>query len=162
MKLSFSPGLIASLAALALGAGGLSGCREAASSSGQEGARPHIGHERPAHWPESLEAAVGQLRRLGQAIDSQPGDAPAAEANLRMALDIAGWLPEIAADSDMPEPSWNEVNTLAAGLVREIEKRSARRTAEAPRLGPVLAEPLLRLQVLSGTTEKGHSPTDGS
>ncbi len=38
---------------------------------------------------------------------------------MNIALDIANWLPEIAAESDMPEPPWNEVNAHSAALVAD-------------------------------------------
>ncbi len=38
----------------------------------------------------------------------------AGQKTLAIALDIANWLPEIAADSDMPETPWNEVNAQSA------------------------------------------------
>ena len=41
--------------------------------------------------------------------------------NLEIALDIANWLPEIAADSDMPETPWNEVNARSARLVADYQ-----------------------------------------
>ena len=40
---------------------------------------------------------------------------------MQIALDIANWLPEIAADSDMPETPWNEVNARSARLVADYQ-----------------------------------------
>ena len=40
---------------------------------------------------------------------------------MNVALDIANWLPEIAADSDMPEPPWNDVNARAVTIVADYQ-----------------------------------------
>jgi hypothetical protein len=53
--------------------------------------------------------------------------------SLMIALDIANWLPEIAADSDMPETPWNEVNTRSARLVADYQARNAASTNNARR-----------------------------
>jgi hypothetical protein len=39
-----------------------------------------------------------------------------------VALDIASWLPEIAADSDMPEEPWDEVNACSGVIVAGYQK----------------------------------------
>ncbi len=91
---------------------GLAGCRAENphdNASGHE--EEHAGHVIPAHKPKTFPDAVHRLRELndqfrsGSMIDRK---------NLGIALDIANWLPEIAADSDLPEPQWNEVNTRSA------------------------------------------------
>jgi hypothetical protein len=38
---------------------------------------------------------------------------------LQIALDIANWLPERAADSDMPEGPWDDVNARSAAIVAD-------------------------------------------
>jgi hypothetical protein len=38
---------------------------------------------------------------------------------LNIALDIANWLPEIAAESDMPEKPWDEVNGRSVAIVAD-------------------------------------------
>jgi hypothetical protein len=40
---------------------------------------------------------------------------------LPIALDIAYWLPEIAADSDMPREPWDDVNDCSARLVADYQ-----------------------------------------
>jgi hypothetical protein len=81
----------------------------------------HIGHVIPAHKPKDFPAAVRKLGELNRAIDAgiSRGQTKALvdDRTLPIALDIATWLPEIAADSDMPEASWNAVNTQSATLV---------------------------------------------
>jgi hypothetical protein len=46
---------------------------------------------------------------------------PTGPTSLQIALDIANWLPEIAADSDMPETPWNEVNARSARLTADYQ-----------------------------------------
>ena len=41
--------------------------------------------------------------------------------SLQVALDIANWLPEIAADSDMPEAPWNKVSAGRRCLVADYQ-----------------------------------------
>ena len=83
------------------------------------------GHVIPAHKPKDFPDAV---RRL-MALDEEIGRAPADEKALSMAADIAGWLPEVAAESDMPEGPWLEVDRLSSTLVAEY--RAPHATTEA-------------------------------
>ncbi len=101
----------------------VSGCRngqspgEAASHHDDEPA----GHVIPAHKPKDFPSAVRRLREWNGQIASNLLEGKARslveDKTLSMTLDIANWLPEIAADSDMPEAPWNQVNDLAATLV---------------------------------------------
>src|SRR5207237_2588964 len=77
----------------------------------------------PAHKPKAFPEAVRRLRELNDQIgrnvvQGQPGSLPD-DKTLHVALDIANWLPEIAGDSDMPEPPWNEVNARSATIVAD-------------------------------------------
>jgi hypothetical protein len=81
----------------------------------------HIGHVIPAHKPKDFPVAVRKLRELNRAIDAGIARGQMKALNddrtLPIALDIATWLPEIAADSDMPEAPWNTVNARSESLV---------------------------------------------
>lgn len=57
---------------------------------------------------------------------------------LSVALDIANWLPELAADSDMPAASWNEVHTLATDLANAYE--AVRRGGSLPTVRKAINE----------------------
>jgi hypothetical protein len=74
----------------------------------------HAGHVIPAHRPKTFPDAVRRLRELNDRI----GRGPARETT-GIALDIANWLPEIAAESDMPPGPWDEVNARSAELVSD-------------------------------------------
>jgi hypothetical protein len=87
------------------------------------------GHVIPAHKPKGFPEAVHKLRALNQQLDIEvsQGKSPALldEKALAIARDIAMWLPEIAADSDMPEEPWNEINAGSQALVSDYEKLRA-------------------------------------
>jgi hypothetical protein len=96
------------------------GCR--GEHSPGEDHQDHAGHVIPAHKPKSFPEAVLRLRelndRLARVVVGGPPAAPG-DRTLDIALDIATWLPEIAADSEMPEPPWDEVNARSATLVSD-------------------------------------------
>lgn len=106
---------------------GLSGCRrDPHSAKEREAPEEHAGHVIPVHKPKDFPSAVRRLRELNDQIVSKLADGKArslvAEKTLPIALDIANWLPEIAAGCDMPEPPWNEVNARSATLVADYQK----------------------------------------
>jgi hypothetical protein len=83
----------------------------------------HVGHVIPAHKPKVFPQAVRRLRELNDqfvrdGVSGQSGAAPAVKP-LQIALDIANWLPELAADSDMPEGPWDDVNARSAAIVAD-------------------------------------------
>lgn len=106
---------VALLAVCLLGAA--SGCGEG-QSQGDDRADDRAGHVIPAHKPRMFPEAVRRLRELNDQIGRGTADAK----TLSVALDIANWLPEIAADSDMPEAPWNQVNAHSAVLVADLQQ----------------------------------------
>ena len=86
----------------------------------------HAGHVIPAHKPRTFPEAVRRLRALNAAIGRIVARGGARsfgeDRSLPHALDIANWLPEIAADSDMPEGPWEQVNARAARIVVDYEQ----------------------------------------
>ncbi len=102
----------------------LAGCRgEHSPGESNDSEEDHIGHVIPAHKPKTFPQAVDRLRELNDQFlrDGGAGKAGSSldEKNLHIALDIANWLPEIAADSDMPKPPWDEVNVRSAAIVAD-------------------------------------------
>ena len=85
----------------------------------------HIGHVIPAHKPRSFPRAVSRCRELNDQISGAVAHGnpnPSVDPRmLSVALDIANWLPEIAADSDMPPAPWNEVHARAVNLANAYE-----------------------------------------
>jgi hypothetical protein len=101
----------------------LAGCHDDRHADSGDDHADHAGHVIPAHKPKSFPEAVRRLRSLNEAIALavQGGRARslADDGTLSIALDIAAWLPEIAADSDMPEGPWDEVNAQSEALVAD-------------------------------------------
>ena len=112
----FTPAYRAALAAACLLA--LAGCRGESSPGDHE---DHIGHVIPAHKPKTFPAAVQRLRELNDQIGREVGAGPPGEKTLHIALDIANWLPEIAADCDMPETPWNVEGARSAALAADYQ-----------------------------------------
>ncbi len=85
----------------------------------------HAGHVIPAHKPKTFPDAVRRLRDLNDALvrdlSGQRAPSSSERETLQIALDIANWLPEIAADSDMPEGPWNKVNTQSAAIAADYQ-----------------------------------------
>jgi hypothetical protein len=107
----------------------LQGCRGDHSHQGGEGEEEeHHGHVIPAHKPRTFPDAVRRLRELNAKIESSVSAGSASDQHddqaLEFALDIATWLPEIAADSDMPEEPWNKVNAVATVIVTDYRRLS--------------------------------------
>jgi hypothetical protein len=98
----------------------LAGCHREPSPGHDEG---HVGHVIPAHKPKTFPDAVRRLRDLnpeiGRIVAEGYHGSLTGVKSLNVAMDIANWLPEIAADSDMPEPPWNDVNARAAMIVAD-------------------------------------------
>ncbi len=115
-----TPAYRATLAAACLLA--LAGCRGESSPGDDE---DHVGHVIPAHKPRTFPEAVHRLRELNDQIGREIGGGASAAASgdktLHIALDIANWLPEIAADCDMPETPWNVVNTRSEVLAADYQ-----------------------------------------
>ncbi len=66
-------------------------------------------HHTPAHKPADYSAAVAQLGKLHDEIVGGRAR-PAGELDVFTELgDVVRWLPELAADSDLPEELWNRV-----------------------------------------------------
>jgi hypothetical protein len=103
---------------------GLAGCGSADRHG--EADHDHVGHVVPEHKPKSFPEAVRRLREYSERCtggirDPQATNVPDEKAMIQ-ALDIAHWLPEIAADSDMPEEAWNRVDACSAALVSAFEE----------------------------------------
>jgi hypothetical protein len=105
---------------LLLSAAGCRGGDSPGEAPGQD--EDHVGHVIPAHKPKSFPEAVHRLRELNDQFARGAGQARPAvtgDPSLNIALDIANWLPEIAAESDMREKPWDEVNGSSAALVAD-------------------------------------------
>lgn len=127
----------------------LGGC-DAATSPGEGG---HSGHVIPAHKPRTFPEAVESLKSLDGAITAAGGADTPEDERLEQAIDVAGWLPELATESDMPEGPWSEVDRLASALVYEY--RSIRSLRDRGPGAPMTARHLAALTQIVATSEPG-------
>jgi hypothetical protein len=99
------------------------GCRPDHSPGEGPGHEDHAGHVIPAHKPKSFPDAIRLLRELNRTIEATliagKAGSPLDDRTVPIALDIANWLPEIAAESDMPKQPWDEVNDRSAAIVSD-------------------------------------------
>ncbi len=114
----------------------LQGCRGNQSHEGGDDEEEHHGHVIPAHKPRTFPDAVRRLRELNAKIRPSVSGGTAGgeqgDQSLKFAVDIANWLPEIAADSDMPEEPWNRVNALAPIIATDYQRLSEAQARERP------------------------------
>lgn len=89
-----------------LAGGGLAGCGTEQESLYE------LEHELPAHWPRDLTDASQKISQRMQMLSSEPGDAQAA-TELR---ELVEWIPEIAADSELPEEHWLTIYDLCEAM----------------------------------------------
>lgn len=80
-------------------------------------AAPTAGHEEgshalPPHHPGTFRRAVDEIERRGAALLAGPADA-AARAEF---ADIARWLPELAADTELGRGDWERVAAVERAL----------------------------------------------
>lgn len=88
-------------------------------------------HVHAAHRPATFADAVNELERRGEALfgASQVEDR---RGELSELSDIIGWLPELAADSDLGRADWERARGAAERL-REVFERLAAESQPAPR-----------------------------
>jgi hypothetical protein len=85
-----------------------------------DGEYEKVEHFVPAHWPSDLLDASSKIdERTSQLSGQAKADAPAIERELR---DIVGWVPEIAADTDLSEEQWNPVYFASEKLSKRLSK----------------------------------------
>lgn len=134
-------------------------------------------HHVPAHRPADFPAAVARLQELHRELPApddhaadhaadRPGDG--IEAFVEWS-DLVRWLPELAADSDLPEAPWNRVDAAAAKLaallpptLSSAEGRAAYR-AHAAAVAPLLEELAAVVALFprakpGGPSDSGESP----
>lgn len=75
-------------------------------------------HSLPPHMPRSFPHAVEELQRRHQAlVDASPVEDPAPfRVEFQELCDIVGWLPMLAADSDLTEAEWLPIKQAADRL----------------------------------------------
>ena len=67
-------------------------------------------HGIPPHKPHSLEEAVSEVERRGRALIANSDKPP---TQVTEWFDILGWLPELAADTDLKRADWEQAVRIA-------------------------------------------------
>ena len=92
------------------------GCIQSDSHEGEDD--HHMEHIVPEHKPANFAEAVDELQHRTEHLKSHIGDEDESfDHELEELTDIVGWIPELAADSDMNEADWN----LADSISREMQ-----------------------------------------
>jgi hypothetical protein len=79
----------------------------------------HAHHEDPEHKPQDFPAAIERLRQFHAEFAQGP------EANaehLQIIADVLGWIPELAAQSELSEAQWNDVDGHAVALASWLSR----------------------------------------
>jgi hypothetical protein len=78
------------------------------------------GHFVPDHWPSSLDDAATKIAdRLTVLSESEDKEAYGELS------DIVGWVPEIAADSDLSEADWIPINEASRKISNRLRGKAA-------------------------------------
>lgn len=81
-------------------------------------------HETSSHRPKGFSDAVADLRARTASLTELGAKARSGKSwqgAVDKLADIVRWLPEIAADSDMPENEWDRVNEQSKALTQLVE-----------------------------------------
>jgi hypothetical protein len=101
---------------LVIGTFGIIGCNNQSVDDDHE----KVEHFIPAHWPSDLVDASDKItQRASQLIGQSTTDATTIESELR---DIVGWVPEIAADTDLTEAQWDPIHQASEKLSKRLAK----------------------------------------
>jgi hypothetical protein len=111
---------------------GAAGClrTEASTNSksgGDQSAYAQHAHHTPAYKPRDLPGAVKSLQeRCAQLFQQNAlGKPTSSDTYLQETLEIAGWFPELAGDSDLERAEWDRVNEASKQLVSQLTKLGA-------------------------------------
>lgn len=75
-------------------------------------------HEIPAHWPTDFPDAISKMeQRVGTLKSTHRSNETQTEL-----MEIVGWVPEIAADTDLSEEAWIPIYRICETLRKHLEK----------------------------------------
>ena len=86
-----------------------------------EHSHEHAHHHDPEHKPADFPQAVERLRAFH--AQHAAGQQPSA-GQRQIISDILGWLPELAAQSELREADWNEVDRGATAIANWLDRES--------------------------------------
>lgn len=76
-------------------------------------------HEVPSHWPMDFSDAVSKMeQRVGTLSSANRSSEIQTEL-----MEIVGWVPEIAADTELSEEAWIPIYRVCETLRRHLEKK---------------------------------------
>lgn len=116
--------------AVVMGLAGTAGCAFRIMPTKPRGENVEERHGIPPHKPATFAAA---WEALSQRLADAPHPETAALAHAEL-LDIIRWLPELAAETDLPRTAWEEVQRLALALEQTVQSPTPDWTAAKARL----------------------------
>ena len=124
----------------------IAGCGTSAESHEDEHHDEHLEHFVPAHKPKSFTDLVDQLALRAPKLNdaSQPSDGEASQpTGLQEFSDIIGWIPELAADSELTKPDFESAvaagNKLATVFAETLGPKKTK-SFEAETIEPLIEE----------------------
>jgi hypothetical protein len=106
------------------------------ASEAQGGEHEHNPPHKPRDFPSGLAALHERFAQLFKTPDSQSLEGDEEFSKL---VDIVGWIPELAADSDLNRAEWDRINERSKQLAREVD--------EFARPGSERARPRIQRQI---------------
>ncbi len=129
------------------------GSETAADSASGPSDEEHLEHHVPEHKPHDFSAAVDSIQTRVQQLETSNDPTDEQLSELR---DILNWLPEIAADSDMRRPHWEQVDTIAGELAELFQQYASQSKTDRAELATQLTATAEKLVPLKGT-ERGDA-----
>lgn len=104
-------------------------CLAAAGCGVEDAKSSHFEHDHVVapHWPEDVHDLSIKLRVRLDALSWKWNDP---EALRREMIDLIGWAPEIAADTNMTEADWNVIDRAAETLLEDVRGSEQRLTTD--------------------------------
>jgi hypothetical protein len=123
------------------------GCNSAAS--GEPAAELHEEHYVPPHKPANFSEAVQAIDRRSDYLSDHAGHSHGDEAEkLAELADIIGWIPELAADSDLSEPDWNTAAAAGKSMGTVLSRLMSAQQPDLSRLHSDLSSAVAELRTL--------------
>lgn len=82
-----------------------------------------LAHEIPAHKPASFYRAVDSLNKRWSVCENWSAE------DQQQFVDIAGWLPELAAQTELSRLEWERVQELSRTLLADVRNRHDKHVA---------------------------------
>lgn len=129
----------------------LSGCLQGRESLHE------MDHVLPTHWPADLGDAADKLRQRLRLCQGEPGETEATTQAARELKEIVEWLPEIAADTDLPEEDWDAIYQQVQGLRNQLgdSAKTVAMAAALESLTEIVEQKALLVANLSNETGEG-------